>query len=643
MGKTSESKIDRLRKRVNSQNEAGSSRDKGRLSARDGSGIRKRWEHNDPPPPQDNNSETSPNEGGGGSFLNKFLVFSGLFFLAAFAFAMFSVGNTGISPDKINIDIAGPQSISAGDTVSLDVDITNRNEVTLQQASLVVEYPAGTRNPNNSGEEIRRTRQEAGTLAAGETLRETIEANIFGSEGEEKSILVQFEYEVADSNAIFTASNTHELEVTESPVSVDVQVPDQVTAGETFSLTADVQSNSSRMLEDVLLVTNYPFGFEVQDVDPQPSYRQYVWQLGDLSPGDEEAVEITGAFMDNSAGQDQTFRFDVGSERTGEATEIGALYASQDVTTSLEEAFINLDLNLDAEPDNNGSNLEVSGGIDWSSNLDSAMAGGEVTVALSGEGVDYDSFEAEDGLYNAASQTITYNARTDDRLENIAPGDNGSFQFDFSTSDSVALTEDGVESPVVGVNVDMEAQTPDSDNLPNPVMATINREIQLPTVVQLTADTLYEDGPFTNTGPVPPEIEESTTYTLHISLANTTNEVTDGRFQAVLPAYVELAGDPESVGNFSYNSTSGRLSWDIGRIAAGAGYQAAPKEIFIPVRLTPTRDQVNSTLPLLEDLSVTGTDSSTGSTLQVQNITAPTTQLDDLRANGQSGRVQEAD
>lgn len=643
MGKSSESKIDRLRKRLNSNQrsrESSGGGRKSRLSSQDTSGIRKRWDHDDGSGADDSNTQNN-NDGNSRSLLDTFLVFSALFFIVAFAFAYFSVGDTGVSPDKVDISIAGPEEVSAGDTVSLNIDITNNNKVTLSETDLIIEYPAGTRSLDESDEELHRTRESIGKLESGETIRKNAEVNLFGGEGDQKRIDISLEYQVEDSNAIFTASNNHIIDISESPVSINIEAPEQVTAGESFSINANIQSNSSRPLEGLLLVANYPFGFEVQEIDPGADYRNYVWQLGDVSPGDEESVEITGAFTDTSANQEQTFRFDIGSARTGEPTEIGALYASRDVTTSLEEAFINLGLDLDVQQDNGGSNLDVDGDISWSSNLDTTARGGEITADLSGSAIDRDSIDSDDGLLSPGDNSIIWNARTNDELQDIASGDSGNLRFDFSTEDSMDIMEAGLRNPVIDIGVEMSAGTPDDDSLPDPVTANIEREVRLPTVVQLTADTLYEDGPFTNSGPTPPEVGEETTYTLHLSLANTTNDISEATFQAVLPAYVELAGDPQPDSSFSYNETSGRMSWDMGSIPAGAGYSEAPEEIFIPVRITPNRNQVNQTLPLLDNLIVSGTDVSTNETLQIDSISPPTTQLDDLRSNGESGEVQD--
>lgn len=641
MNQSSESNIDRLRKHLNSQKRSsGGEHKESRLSSADTSGIRKRWEH-DNPTPGDTNPEPESDNSGGISFLNKLLISSVVFFVLAFAFAAFSItSDGGISPDKVNIEISGPNAVSAGEAVDFDISITNENQVSLHSAELVVTYPEGTRDPANTGEELRRDRQNIGTIPAGEEIKENISASLFGEQGDVRTLSVQLEYRVADSNAIFSADSSYDIEITEAPISLDLDMPSEVTVNESFTTQATVSSNASQILNDVLLVANYPFAFSVQDVEPEASYRQYVWQLGDISPGSERTIEITGVFNDSSAAAQQSFSFDVGTARIGDATEIGTFFASQNQTVELEEPFLDLSLNMDVRQSNSNDGLDIRADINWRSNLNSIVRGGEVTAQLSGEGIDYDSVDSQEGLFRSSSQSVVWNPRTTASFTTISPGDSGELQFQFSTKDSQDLA-DTTENPTVDIDLQMQAEAPDSSSLPDPVTATREHTLRLPSVIQLTADTLYEDGPFSNSGPIPPEVDEATTYTLHLSITNTTNDITDTRVSAALPAYVEIADTPEPDSNFSYNDVSGRIQWDIGTLEAGAGYSKAPKEIFIPVEVVPSQNQVNQVLPLLEDISITGTDTFREEEVQINNTPTPTTVLDDLRSGRrETGQVQ---
>ncbi|MEX2369006.1 MAG: hypothetical protein WD552_01270 [Candidatus Paceibacterota bacterium] len=642
MSQSSESNIERMRRRLDSRGESGGDFAEGKLSSTDRSSVEDNWEH-DEPPYDDSPPVSDPEDSGGMSFLDKMLLYSSIFFVLAFGFAIFYVGTGGgdISPDKVSITISGPDAVSAGATVDFTVSITNQNKVSLEEAELVIIYPEGTRNPDNTGEELRRLRKPIGTITSGRTTQQTVTASLFGEQGQVRTLEIRLEYKVAESNAIFSAGNEYEIEITEAPVSITVDIPKEITPGQSFTTEVKVSSNASQTLNDVLLEVHYPFGFSPERVSPDPVYRQSVWNLGDISPGAERVVEIRGFFIEGSNAKEQTFRFNVGTAQVADTTAIGTLFAAQDEVVSLKAPFIDLGLDLNMSERSGSGNLEINGRLSWLSNLNSLVRGGEVILEIAGESVDYSSVRPEDGLYDAGTRSIVWSSQTNSELTTISPGDSGEFSFKFSTR-KTQLLADIAENPIIVLTLRMQASAPDSSTLPDQVTASLQQEIRLPTVLRLAASTLHEDGPFTNTGPVPPEVDEETTYTLHLVVSNTTNEITNAQFSAALPAYVEINGSPSPSGDvFSYNEVSGRVQWKIGTIPAGAGYNTSPKELFIPVVLRPTQNHVGSELPLLEDISVTGMDTSRETTIQVDNIPVPTTQRDDLRAGDQeTGKVQ---
>lgn len=646
MSKSSESKIDRLRKRLNSQQQDTNDFQQSRLSHDDGADIPKQWNHDDDGINNNDDVETTEDypeepEEKSGSFLNKLLIFSAVFFVIAFGFAAYSVGfnNSGVSPDNVSISIDGPTAVSAGDTADFYVTVRNDNKVNLQDTELVIAYPEGTRQPSNNGQELRRMREQLGNISAGETAEYTAQASLFGEQGETKSITIQLEYQVEESNAIFTAENRYEFDISEAPLSLQIDTPTEVTANEPFTTNLTVSSNASRTLDNVLLVIDYPFGFSVQEVDPDPDYRQHVWHLGNISPGDQREIEILGEFTDSNTSDQQSFRFDVGTAQD-DATNIGTLFASQDITMTLREPYVNVSLRTEESPDRTGNKLDVTARIDWQSNLDSVVRGAEITADLSGSGIDLDTVSTNNGLYRRSDQSITWNSRTNSELANIAPGDSGAARFSFSTNSSQALAEI-TENPAANISIQFSARSSDSSSLPDPVTANYERSIPLPTVVDAMIDTLHDDGPLETSGPVPPQEDETTTYALHFSVTNTTNEITDAQLQAAVPPYVEFGNmTSPSDAVVEYNDISGRLSWNIGSIPAGAGYTTAPKEVFVLVELTPSSQHAGSILRLLEDISISGTDSFTEGSVNVRGIQPPTTSIDDLRATADSGRVE---
>ena len=640
MNQSSDSKIDRLRRRLDSQNKSESRNNSSKqLSSKADDSIPTGWDHDDED--FDNESTKDTQRKKPMSFLNKLLIFASIFFIAAFSFAAYNIGigGNGITPDNVLIEINGPSNVSVGDTVTFNIEIRNKNKVDLQHSEIVVVYPSGTREAENTGKSLRQTRETVGVIPANGNALYNVDASLFGERGDEKQIQVQLEYRIQDSNAIFLATEEFDIEISESPVSFTISGPSETTTNEPFGTTLTIESNAAKTLKNIILVADYPLSFTPNDINPSPDYRDYVWFLGDISPGEEREIELSGEFNNSSSGE-QTFRYEVGTARENENTEIGTLFASQDLVMSLREAFIDVSLDLDNIQSRNEDEFDISGRINWKSNLDSVVRGAELSVTFSGEGVDLDSLETQDGLFRSSENTLIWNSRTNDEFSTINPGDSGTQRFWFNTNNSSSLANT-TENPTVDFDIRMEAQSSESSSLPPFVTSSLQRTIKLPTVVDADIQTLHEDGPFNNSGPVPPQVGETTTYTLHISIQNTTNDIEEASFQAALPAYVEIRSNTSPAdADINYNDISGRLSWDIGSIPAGAGFTQPVKEAFVQIELIPSSSHRGLELPLLADPSISGVDSFTGEMIQMRSIKIPTIHRADDSAGYESDKVE---
>ena len=69
-----------------------------------------------------------------------------MLFSILFAYLSFRGGGNSISSDNIEIGLSGPVSIGAGEVLSLEIDVLNKNSVDLETADLLVEYPDGSRS-----------------------------------------------------------------------------------------------------------------------------------------------------------------------------------------------------------------------------------------------------------------------------------------------------------------------------------------------------------------------------------------------------------------------------------------------------------------------------------------------------------------
>ena len=60
--------------------------------------------------------------------------------------------------------------------------------------------------------------------------------------------------------------------------------------------------------------------------------------------------------------------------------------------------------------------------------------------------------------------------------------------------------------------------------------------------VGFVTKAFYYSGPFANTGPVPPKVGQTTSYTIQWSLSNTANNISKGVVRSSLPFWINFAG-----------------------------------------------------------------------------------------------------
>ena len=96
-----------------------------------------------------------------------------VFFIGAVGFfAYYFTLGAGASPAStanIEISISGPPQISGGDPTQIQIAVTNRNQVPLQLADLIITYPSGTRSPADLSTDLSSSSQRIslGTIEAG--------------------------------------------------------------------------------------------------------------------------------------------------------------------------------------------------------------------------------------------------------------------------------------------------------------------------------------------------------------------------------------------------------------------------------------------------------------------------------------------
>lgn len=544
----------------------------------------------------------------------RFFIFSVIFFLISLGIAAFLInrGSNLVSADNIDLVVSGPVSVAGGEPIKLQVDVTNRNNTTLEVVDLLVEFPDGTRDTEHQ-EELRRTRELLGDLTPGASQSRNISALLFGEEHSQKEISVGIEYRVPGSNAIFFKESIFKVQIGTAPISILVDMPTQTNSGDDVEIVAEVISNVSETLENVVVSVEYPFGFAFKEAQPDADVGDDLWLIGDLEPEGRRTIHILGT-LEGQDSEERTFRFAGGLSGSVDTEALATTLLAIKRSITISRPFLQAELTFGgvsgdvyaAEPFQ-----PAVGTITWQNNLPTTVENVVVEASLTGDALNELSVSAQNGFYRSIDNTILWDKSRYSQFARLQPGARGQLTFEFTSQDprSTVFTEGAVDIELT-ISGNRIGDTPDTTG---PISSSVQKRVQFSSAVDFDSRGVYSVGPLENTGPLPPRPEQPTTYTVIWSVSNTSNDLVDGQVSAALPNYMEWVGtvSPSSE-NVTFNNVTSEVVWDMGLVSSGSGYTSPPREVAFQVRIVPSTSQLNTAPVILGAGTFTAHDTFTG-------------------------------
>ncbi len=544
-----------------------------------------------------------------------------VFFIGAVGFFLYyflaGAGSSATSSANIDIAVSGPTRVSGGEVTQMQITVTNRNPVALDLVDLVITYPSGTRSPVDFSSDFTTQRISLGTIEPGGQRQGTVSAVFAGNTNNSVDVKIDLEYRLHGSSALFVAHSDYSTTLSSSPVSLSVNGKTEAISGQPLEFTVTVSSNTSQPVKDVLLSAHYPFGFSFSSANPTPK-SSGVWELGDLSPGQQRTITIRGSLAGES-GDERTFQFTTGTRATPQDTTISTPLSSNTFKTTISQPFLGLTLATNDSTDpiitlSPGTPVKVS--LQWQNNLDTTITDAVLVARLSGVQIDGTQVHSTDGFFRSTDDTVLWDkTTTNGALATLAPGAHGtvSFTFVMPTSDQLQ----NIRNPSLAISVSAAGNRVSETGVPQSLQSTVSQKLALASDLQIATQGLYYANPFGVQGPMPPKAGTETDYAVVFTVTNTTNPITNGKLTIQLPPYVRWTGvyAPKSE-NISFNQQQSTLTWDMGTIDANTGLNGtAPRRAEVSIGFTPSTSQIGQEPSLAQNISFTGTDATTGSTI----------------------------
>lgn len=513
----------------------------------------------------------------GFSFGAKFLLVATLLLAAALIFSVWRVVSLRnvVSADNIDMTADITPYVEGGEATPLTVTLRNRNTAPLESANVTLLYKQGSGSQDE--QEKIQDRRTIGGVAPNEYKKQDFSVSLYGSESESRDLVVKLEYKVAGSNATFTKIVAAHVILRTPPISVNIDGPLKLSLGQSGTYSLTVKNNSATTSLPSVMQLMMPSSFSIEEASPKPIPRSSSWSIKKLNPGESVTILVTGSFG-GAQGETATFSAKIGS-LGDEPTVIGIVYSSQSIDVSLRSSPLIVSMDLSSE--SSGADMlrygdKVTLVLHYSNGSIQALDNVSIKLVLSGDAAEYSSIDPTNGYYDSIAKTITWDKSSVPDLAVLTPNSQGILRV------VIPIVGKGANSPELKVALVGSATTKDDNDL----KTTVTKSWGVQGSASLVAHTQYKNSPFSNTGPIPPQPNEETTYTAHFAMA-AQNTLSSAKVSFTLPTYVTWKGETSDT-SVSYNSKTRTVTWTIGKVEQGVTVLA---DMTLGVR--PSQSHVN--------------------------------------------------
>lgn len=521
------------------------------------------------------------------------------------------------SEENISLQFTGPADVAGAELVTFDLEYANMNWMGLEQATLIFEYPESFRPEPITGLDIKKSRAElaVGDVASQARVKTKLTGKFYGAKGDENKITVTLRYNPNNISSSFEKKAERTVRIVSSPIFFEIDAPFELTSDQEVEYGVRYGNPGDIPFSGLKVKLEYPAGFIYTEATPRPTSNKNVWDIGALSPGTNGTITVRGR-LSGSRDEQKLIEGGIGIFQ-GDGTFV-AYGENQRKTKMVASPFsirqsVNGALDGDANP---GEPLRYD--IEYRNDGNVGIRDAIVTVELDSPFLDLGTLQFENdnvkGAYSQARKSIIWKASDVPSLARVEPGQTGRLAFTVKTYPNPEQAVAGARNPVVRSIAKI-----DSPDIPSivgvtKVVASNTLTVKLNTVLTSDLKAYYADALIPNTGPIPPLVDQETTYTLHLILANSSNEIKDSRMSILLPSGIRYTGQTNAPGEkLSFNERTNELSWDMGAFAPGR-----TRQIVFQVGATPDASLVNKEISLVSKMVFSGQDIFTEKDLRLE-------------------------
>ncbi|MCX6758205.1 MAG: hypothetical protein NTX14_00670 [Candidatus Nealsonbacteria bacterium] len=525
------------------------------------------------------------------------------------------------SKEGLKLEIIGPQEINLGEETEYIVKYKNNGDFRLENPTLLFEPPAfSIKDDKIYQKEILTSDKLGGAIYPGEEKTFSFKMRLVGKEGEAKIAKATLNYQPKNLKTTYESATSFTTVIKSVPLTFEYDLPSKLEADKDFNFKLNYASSIPWLLTDLRVQVEYPSGYEFIESTPK-SLDKTEWDIPVLNNNEAGSIDVVGRISGN-IGDAKVFRAKLGIWKDGEFT----LLKEIEKGVEIQKPSVSI------RQDINGNPKYVAKPGDWLHyEIYFKNISGEdqynlyMINKLDGDLFDFNAIKSETGSFEQGDNSIIFDWRKNSKLQYLAPMEEGKAEFWIKLKDDLSQ----IKKP----------------SLSNSVMigqASQYFTTKISSKLELVQKTYYSDEIFGNSGPIPPVVGQTTTYTVTWQAKNYYSDVKSAVATAMIPKNVKFTGQvfPEQqTGKLIYDADSGKLTWNIGDLKTGQGVITAPENVSFQVSITPSSDDIAKSVQLVGAARISGNDKWTAMVLEAETAALDTVSLSDQNMTEDKGKV----
>lgn len=565
-----------------------------------------------------------------------------IFLLILIAGIAFLKGWFSFSKTKVELEITGPTEVASGEEVKFDVRYSNDNRVSLKDAKLIIDYPHGAYSLQ--GEELTQQVFDLETISPKQEGVKQFEIRLTGEKGSIKPLRVRLTYQPENISSEFENTALLKPEIRSVLIGLYLTIPQEAINGEEVSYTIDYLNNTDREFNNLRVELIYPSGFSFQQSQPEPAKENNIWEIENLGPEQRGTIKVSGT-LEGLEGEKKILKTFISKVENDKSLQ----YSQADSITTISSSPLLLSLSLNNQEEVNsvdpGEKLNYK--IEFKNNTDIALSQLILKINLKGGGFDFQNLNLQQkGFFDSLNNIITWSAADVSSLALLPPNQSGEVKFSVSIAENLTINSSKDKNFEAIAEVELETvNVPPQFNLDKlKVRKTFISKINSNVTLGTKAYHNESSADITNFGPIPPQVNKTTTYTIHWQITNSSNDLKNVRVSAVLPqgtVWRDVHSSLSKNSHLEYNQRTNRVTWTIDSVPAGTGFLIPAHELVFQIALRPSITQIGTTPVLIDESSLEAEDSFTGETLEAFSHAIATDLPDDSLIGIGDGEVVE--